>query len=113
MHEYSIVASLVARVEEIAEEKDALAVKAVWVRLGALSGVEPELLVTAYRTFREGTVCEAAELHLTRTEVRWSCRECGAEIPMGERLVCRSCEGLARLVSGDEILLERVELEVP
>lgn len=113
MHEYSIVASLVARVEEIAEEKDAVAVKAVWVTLGALSGVEAELLTTAYLLFREGTVCEAAELHLGRAEVRWSCRECGTEIPKGERLVCPSCEGLARLVSGDEILLERVELEVP
>lgn len=113
MHEYSIIASLVARVEEIAEEKDAVAVKAVWVRLGELSGVEPELLRTAYETFREGTVCETAELHVTRTEVRWRCRECGGEIPKGERLVCPSCEGLARLVSGDEILLDRVELEVP
>ncbi len=112
MHEYSLIASLVARVEELAEERDAVAVKAVHVRLGELSGVEPELFATAYRTFREGTVCETAELLLTRSAVRWTCLSCGGELVAGERLAC-GCGGAVRLTSGDEILIERVDLEVP
>ncbi len=112
MHEYSIIASLVARVAELADERDAVGVKAVHVRLGELSGVEPELLATAYRIFREGTVCEEAELFLTTTPIRWTCRGCEREIPAGEKLICE-CGGYARLSSGDEILLERVEMEVP
>ena len=58
MHEYSIVQSLVNRVEEEARARGATGVHRVGVRLGELSGVDPESLATAYHTFRVGTICE-------------------------------------------------------
>ncbi len=112
MHEYSIVASLVEKVEEIAREHNAMSVRSLLVRIGELSGVETDLLATAYNTFRESTVCENADLTILPVAARWVCPRCACSIPRGAVLQCSACRAPARLAEGDEIVLERVQLEV-
>lgn len=112
MHEYSIVQALVERVEELAREKRARAVHGVLVSIGELSGVEPDLLATAYVTFRERTICEKAELTILPVAARWDCPRCRQGIPRGSLLSCPLCGIPARLAAGDEIVLERIEMEV-
>jgi hydrogenase nickel incorporation protein HypA/HybF len=112
VHEYSIVASLVEKVEQIAREKNAAGVHRVRVKIGELAGVETELLATAYDTFRAETVCANANLEIVSVPARWACRRCGRAIRAGEILTCPDCGAPARLAEGDEILLEQVELEV-
>lgn len=111
MHEYSIVAALVEQVEASVRGQEGT-VRLVRVKLGELSGVDPELLATAFETFREHTVCGAAELILERVPAAWSCPRCGEPIPRGAVLRCAKCDVPASLGGGDEILLERIELEV-
>jgi hydrogenase nickel incorporation protein HypA/HybF len=113
MHEYSIVQALVERVEGEARARGATAVHRLSIRVGELSGVEPELLATAYRTFRERTICEAADLDLQVVAARWACPACGRAIVRGELLSCPTCALPARLAQGDEIMLDRIEMEVP
>lgn len=113
MHEYSIVQALMDRVESEAAARGATAVDRVVVRIGELSGVEIELLRTAYLTFRERTICERAPLEIAEVAAEWSCRACGAPIARGAALTCAACGGPGRLRQGDEILLERIEMEVP
>ncbi len=113
MHEYSIVQALVDRVEREARTHAASGVRLVKVRIGTLAGVERELLKTAYDTFRAGTICAAAELEIESIDAQWECGRCGAPIGRGERLICAACGVPGHLVQGDEILLERIELEVP
>lgn len=112
MHEYSIVQALVTQVEQQARKHKASAVHSLELRIGELSGVEVGLLKTAYDLFRAKTVCENAELRVVSVKACWACRACGAEIATGGPLRCPACGEAARLVSGDEILLERLELEV-
>jgi hydrogenase nickel incorporation protein HypA/HybF len=112
MHEYSIVGALLERIEELARERQARAVHGVLVSIGELSGVEPDLLATAYETFRERTICEGAKLTILPVAARWDCLECRRSIPRGAILECPICGGPARLSAGDEIVLERVEMEV-
>ena len=81
MHEYSLVAALVERVEDEARRKGACAVERIEVRIGDRAGVERELFATAFDTFKQG-ICAQAALDIVATP-------------------------------GDEILLERVEMEVP
>ena len=82
------------------------------MKIGELSGVEMDLLATAYETFRERTVCESAPLTILPVAARWICPRCARSIPRGEVLQCTVCRVPARLAEGDEIVLERVELEV-
>ena len=111
MHEYGLVETLLARVEEIARERSAASVEKVHVRIGDLSGVEPALFRAAYETFRERTICAKAELVILGAPPAWECPRCHRAIESGALLRC--CEVPARLVSGDELTLERVEMAVP
>ena len=113
MHEYSIVSSLVERVaHEVALHPGAVARK-LHVRIGELAGVEIELLRTAYNTFRPRTACEAADLAIDEVPADWRCSSCARPIANGALLRCPACGRPARLVAGDDIILERIEMEVP
>ena len=113
MHEYSIVASLVDRVQrEVAAHPGAIARK-LHVKIGELSGVELGLLRTAYDTFRARTACEVAELAIEPEPAEWRCPACDRVLAPGAILRCPECHRPARLTAGDEIILERIELEVP
>jgi hydrogenase nickel incorporation protein HypA/HybF len=112
MHEYSLVSALVDRVEQEARARQAVAVHRLGVRLGALCGVEPELFASAFTLVRQGLLKDTV-LELRRSEAAWVCPRCGAPIPTGGVLRCAACDVPAKLESGDEILLEQIELEVP
>jgi hydrogenase nickel incorporation protein HypA/HybF len=111
VHEYSIVQALIERVEREAATRGATRIVRLWVRLGEQSGVEPQLLATAYNTFRERTICEGAPMELDRVAASWECRRCSS--PVSSALHCERCHAPAALVTGDEILLSRIEMEVP
>jgi hydrogenase nickel incorporation protein HypA/HybF len=113
MHEYGLVESLLAAASRTAEPHAGARITRLRVSVGELAGVETALLKTAYDTFREGTPCGSAELVLTSVPARWDCPRCGEEVPRGSALKCPSCGSPARLAQGGEIVLERVELEVP
>jgi hydrogenase nickel incorporation protein HypA/HybF len=113
MHEYSIVRALMDQVEGQARAHGAVAVHRVRVKIGELSGVEGELLSSAYELVRAGSrVCAAAELEIVPVPASWQCGLCGTEVERGGRLSCSACGAPARLVAGEEILLERIEMEV-
>jgi len=112
MHEYSIVRALADRVEAEARSRQALAVHRLTVAIGSLSGVEPELLTSAFDLCREGLLAEA-RLEVRRVEATWECPRCGRPVDTGGPLSCPACGAPARLGGGDEILLERIEMEVP
>jgi hydrogenase nickel incorporation protein HypA/HybF len=112
MHEYSLVQALLDRVKTEAESRNASAVHVIALRLGEAAGVVPELFETAFEMAKTRTVCENARLEVEIVAARWQCPGCHGEIKGGEILSCPTCGVPARLVSGDELLLERLELEV-
>ena len=73
MHEYSIVQSLLESCEEHAKSNDAKKVTKVVVKIGVLSGVEPELLQTAFDTFKEQTVCNDAQFIINVQQIEILC----------------------------------------
>ena len=112
MHEYSIVGELISRVEAEARAHGAASVHRIQVRIGELAGVEIELLESAYAVFREKTICSNARLEIDPIPARWACPQCRRSISRGEVLRCTHCQVPARLESGDEIILDRIEMEV-
>jgi hydrogenase nickel incorporation protein HypA/HybF len=112
MHEYSLVRAMLDRVEQEARARDATSISRIAVRIGAMSGVEPGLFASAFTLCREGILAEA-QLDIRRSEAAWACPLCAAAIPAGGVLRCVSCDSPAKLLAGDEILLEQIEMEVP
>jgi hydrogenase nickel incorporation protein HypA/HybF len=113
MHEYSIVLALLERVEKEAATQAASRVHSIHLRLGEYSGVETSLLRTAFEMARDGSICASAKLQINPVEATWVCSSCGLPIERGSLLACPECRHPARLASGDEIWLDRIEMEVP
>jgi hydrogenase nickel incorporation protein HypA/HybF len=113
VHEYSIVQALLERVDHEVRTRSASHVHRVSVSIGELSGVEIDLLRTAFNTIRHRTTCHDARLEVRRVEARWVCRVCGAALERGAPLRCQLCGQPARLASGDEIMLDQIEMEAP
>jgi len=113
MHEYSIVQALIDQVEAVAASNGGGAVHHIYVKLGDLAGVDSDLLQTAYETFRAGTGCDGASLTIERVPAQWTCPRCFVPFQRGAVLHCSNCDEPARLAVGDEILLQRIEMEVP
>jgi hydrogenase nickel incorporation protein HypA/HybF len=112
MHEYSIASSLLRMAEEHARKHAASRVVALQLRVGELAGVEVDLLQTAWSLVRERSLCEDAPIEISPVAACWTCTGCDTLLPRGGLLVCQSCGGRVRLSAGDELVLDRIEMEV-
>lgn len=112
MHEYSIVQSLLDSCEENARANNASKVMKVVVKIGVMSGVEPDLLKTAFDTFKEKTICEEAEFVINIQSVVVKCNECQKESTLKElEYTCPSCKSLdLQIIDGEDMYLMQLEL---
>lgn len=112
MHEMAVCNELLDQVRASARQHGARSVGIIKVRIGALSGVEPDLLERAFTIARAGDYTGDARLVIETVGVRVRCRSCGNENEAAaNRLLCGACGGYAvDLVGGDELLLASIEL---
>ena len=111
MHELSICQALINQLETLARQQRARRVLSLVVGVGPLSGVEGRLLKQAYPVAAAGTLAEGSELDIEDSPIRVHCRTCGEDSDAtANRLVCALCgDWHTDLVSGDELVLTRVE----
>lgn len=114
MHELSIVASLFEILEEKAKEKKAEKITSVKLKVGALSGVVPEFLETAFNIYKKDTIADEAELKIEEVPLKVKCEKCGAEIIKNDYVfICEKCDSRElKTLAGTELLLEKIELEI-
>ena len=111
MHELSIAMSLLDLAAEVSERHNGH-VTAIHLRLGPLSGVTHEALVSAYELAREGTLMADAELVVEEVAMIAYCPACARDVtPVSiQELRCQTCgTPTPRIVCGRE--LEVVALE--
>lgn len=113
MHEYSIVQSLLDSCEENAAKNNAKKVTKVVVKIGVMSGVEPELLRTAFDTFKENTLCEEAEFIINIQQIVIKCNNCLNESILKEiDYCCPKCQSRdVSVLDGEDMFLMQLELE--
>nr|VFK50175.1 MAG: hydrogenase nickel incorporation protein HypA/HybF [Candidatus Kentron sp. TC]VFK59010.1 MAG: hydrogenase nickel incorporation protein HypA/HybF [Candidatus Kentron sp. TC] len=114
MHEFSVCQALIRQIESIAKNHDARAVKRVVPQIGPLSGVEIPLVEQAFPFAAAGTLARDAALIIESAPVIVRCRVCGAENEtQPNRLSCAACGDIrTRLISGDQMMLMRLKMEV-
>jgi hydrogenase nickel incorporation protein HypA/HybF len=112
VHELSLCDDLLGQVVAIAAQHHAQSVESITVQIGALSGVEPGLLDSAFTLIKAGTVAEYALLIIQTAPVIVLCRLCGAQSEVAaNRLLCHACQSHeTTLLSGDELILASVAL---
>ena len=115
MHELAVAQALVEQVDALIDQHGATQASLIRVRIGPLAGVVPELLAAAFPLAAAGRRMEHAELDCVTAPITVRCRTCGAETEAAmNRLICGACgDWHTQVISGDELLLESVELETP
>jgi hydrogenase nickel incorporation protein HypA/HybF len=113
MHELAICQDIIAQVEQIANEHQASAIHSISLEIGPLSGVEAALLESAFPIASAGTVAENALLEISAIAITVSCNICHRQSSAApNKLICAECGSWqTRLVSGDEMLLKRIEMD--
>lgn len=113
MHERSLVRALLRQVEALAAEHPASRVLGIRVRVGEFSGVQPELLQSAYDELVEYSILHGAELAVEQVPLEAICQQCGERFRINDfGFKCTAC-GSVRLTicGGEELLFESVSME--
>lgn len=111
MHELAICSSVLQQALSVARMHGAQRVGWITLQIGPLAGVEPALLRAAFPIVAVGTACADASLEIETLPVQVHCSACKATSKVrANRLLCAGCgTWRVELVSGDEMLLARVE----
>jgi hydrogenase nickel incorporation protein HypA/HybF len=113
MHELSIAVSIVEMAEEEAAARGCAQVYAVHLRLGPLSGVVKEALLSSYEMACASTLLEGSQLLIEEVPVEIFCPACQEtrQIQSLQKMCCPQCgTPAATVVRGKE--LEVVALEI-
>ena len=113
MHELAICQDVIAQVERIAQQHQAIAIERIEMQIGPLSGVEAPLLKSAFTIACSGTIAENAELAIESMPIKVKCRSCNKEsVVTTNNLICNHCgDWKTQLISGDEMILKRIEMD--
>ena len=114
MHELSIAMSIVELAQEESDRRGGVQIKAVHLRLGLLSGVVKEALLSSYEIPCEHTPLQGSQLQVEEVPVLVFCRKCGAQRPVHstQAFCCSFCgTPTAEVVQGKEVLVVGLEVE--
>jgi hydrogenase nickel incorporation protein HypA/HybF len=113
MHELGIMESAVDAALREACAHQASRIHRMVLRIGTLSGVEPDSLRFAFDVVTEGTAAAGAELEVESVPARAWCGACAREfgIESGFICVCPDCGALSgEIRQGREMELSRLEM---
>ena len=113
MHERSLARALLRQVQQIADENLAARVVSIRVQIGEFSGVEAELIASAYEDLVADTPLRHAALELQRVPLEAVCGQCGSRFRIKRfNFQCDYCSGNQLTIrGGEEMLLESVTME--
>ncbi len=114
MHELSIALAILDAASEEADRRGGVLVKAIHVRVGPLSGVVKEALVSAYELAREGSPFPDCQLVVEDVPVVVYCDRCTMERPVEsiQSFLCAFCGSpSAKVVSGRELEITALEIQ--
>ena len=111
MHEMSLVKNLLSQVRSIVADNGAERAEEIVIEIGPLSGVEIELVKSAYAELI-GDMRSGATLTIEETPLVIRCRKCGLESQVQNFVFrCKHCDsGRVRVIRGDEFRLLSVTL---
>lgn len=116
MHEVGIIESALGVIRREAQAHGAERVERVVMRIGAISGVEPDALRFAFEAVTPDSVAAGAVLEIELVPARAHCRACADEFTIESGFIfecprCRAISGDVR--SGRELELARLEFTTP
>jgi hydrogenase nickel incorporation protein HypA/HybF len=115
VHELSIANSILDAAREEAARRPGVRLVKVGVRLGELSGVEPDALSFSFEALVRGSDLDPLALEIETCPRRQRCLLCGRIFRVVDfNLFCPDCGALeSRCISGGELEMVYLEIEEP
>jgi hydrogenase nickel incorporation protein HypA/HybF len=114
MHELSIAMSIVDLATEEAARHSGCQVTAIHLRLGALSGVVKEALLSSFEMACEDTPLKGSTLVIEEVPIRVFCPQCNEQRTLAslQYFCCPACSApINELIQGKEIELVAMEIQ--
>lgn len=114
MHELGIAEAALQQALEHSRRAGGSRVARIVLRVGELSGVDPEALRFAFAALQPGTAAEAAVLEIDAVHAVVRCQDCAREFRPGDpfAFACPSCQRICTEVArGRELELTSLEIE--
>ena len=114
MHELSIALSILDVAAEEAHRQGSVRVLGIHLKLGPLSGVVKEALLSAYELAREGSLFEETQLVIEEVPVLVHCPACRTTRPVVsvQQLCCAECGTPSQdVVSGRDLQFVAMEIQ--
>jgi hydrogenase nickel incorporation protein HypA/HybF len=114
MHELSVVASLFEILEEKVKEQNGKKIILVKLQIGALSGIVPELLRTAFDIYKKDTIAAESELEIKILPLKVQCKDCKKVMAKDDFIfICDFCGSTnIQTLEGTEMILEKMDIEI-
>lgn len=109
----SIIESILRTVLQEAEKHHADKVKSIKLRVGKLWQIIPDTLEFCYSVATKGTIADGSEMLISQTPIVAKCKRCGGSFEVDNYFfLCPDCNVAdAEVISGDELILETIEME--
>ncbi len=114
MHELSIALSIIEMAAEESKKRGGAKIEAVYLKLGALSGVVRDALEFSWEIACQGTNLENSRLEIEEIPVVAFCDNCRENKTLAaiNNLTCPTCEKpTPQIVSGRELQVTALEIE--
>lgn len=114
MHETSIVNSIMRTLQQEFEAEKLNKMKAIYVKVGILSNIEPRLLHNAYSAYHmTNPGYHHVALHIESTDLKIRCEICNHITDVKRyRFICENCDRPCKnVIQGEEMLIHKVEFD--
>jgi hydrogenase nickel incorporation protein HypA/HybF len=115
MHEIAIAQAILDRARAASEDNGGGRVTKIGLRIGEVSGVEPEALSFGIEVLSKGTPLEGLALEIEQPRRKLRCKSCASDfVPEGFAVSCPACGSPASdCIGGNELDVSFIELEDP
>jgi len=113
MHEVSIAHSIIQTVLDEKKKNDWAGIRAIGLKIGALSGILPDALAFGFDALKKDTPLESCHLEIEETPVVARCRACAHRFEVEElTFTCPRCASTSLDVEqGQEMLIAYMEVD--
>ena len=115
MHELAIAQAILDRAKAAADKNGGGRVLRIGLRIGEISGVEPDALSFGIEALGKGTSFEGLVLEVEQPKRRQRCTGCATEFePEGFTVRCPACQHeTSECIAGTELDVTFIEIEDP
>ena len=105
MHEVRIATEIISIVQKEMAARGLDSIAEIGLKIGLLSGVDPDALAFGFEAITSGTELEQTKLVIEKIPVRAVCQACAKEFDVEDYLfVCPACESTdVRVTEGEEL----------